>query len=186
MDRGLLEELFGGITKTAGKAALKGAAKLPVAIAFGAMGLGTGNLTNGLTGFQTGSAITGNMLANMEEKSNLRKFAKDYRNYSSVYGDHDDNWIREHTKDLLNGDVQVKDYEKDYYNTILKEMDRYIAQGLSADDAVTQVEQNVAGVQGNYITETGIRQRFTGKIKDKFKHGYANNQNNSNNQNNQK
>lgn len=142
------------------------------------MGLGTGNLTNGLTGFQTGRALSGNIIANMEEKSNLRKFAKDYRNNSSVYADHDDNWIREHTKDLLNGDVQVKSYEKAYYDTILKEMDRYIAQGLSADDAITQVEQNVAGIQGNYITETGIAQKFTGKIKDKFKNNSSESQNN--------
>lgn len=177
-----------GATKKVGKAGLKVGKvgmKLSSGIILGAAGLGTGNLTNGLTGFQTGTAISGNMLANMEEKSNLRKFAKDYRNASSVYANHDDNWIREHTKDLLNGDVQVKDYEKDYYNTVLNEMDRYIAQGLSADDAVTQVEQNVAGVQGNYITETGIRQKFTGKIKDKFKHGYGDNKNNMNNNNNQ-
>lgn len=166
------------LQKKAGKSALKGAAKLPVAVAFGAMGLGTGNLTNGITGFQTGSALSGNIMANMEEKSNLRNFAKDYRNTSSVYDGYDDNWIREHTKDLLNGDVQVKDYEKDYYNTILKEMDRYIAQGLSTDDAITQVEQNVAGIQGNYISETGIRQRFSGKIKNKFKHGFGENNNN--------
>ncbi len=174
-----------GATKKVGKAGLKVGKvgmKLSSGIILGAAGLGTGNLTNGLTGFQTGMGISGNILANMEEKSNLRKFAKDYRNTSSVYADHDDNWIREHTKDLLNGDVQVKDYEKDYYNTVLNEMDRYIAQGLSADDAVTQVEQNVAGVQGNYITETGVRQRFTGKIKDKFKHGFGEKQNNQNNQ----
>lgn len=175
-----------GATKKVGKAGLKVGKvgmKLSSGIILGAAGLGTGNLTNGLTGFQTGTAISGNILANMEEKSNLRKFAKDYRNTSSVYADHDDNWIREHTKDLLNGDVQVKDYEKDYYNTVLNEMDRYIAQGLSADDAVTQVEQNVAGVQRNYITETGVRQRFTGKIKNKFKHGYADNQDNQNTKN---
>ena len=50
-----------------------------------------------------------------------------------------------------------------------KERDRYISQGLSADDAVTQVEQNVAGVQGGYIKETGVLRRFKGSIKNRFK-----------------
>ena len=48
-------------------------------------------------------------------------------------------------------------------------MDRYIDQGLSADDAITQVEQNVAGVQGGYLGEATMGQRFKGKISDAVK-----------------
>ena len=165
----LLAELLEILQKKAGVAALKGAAKLPLAIALGAASLGTGNLSNAITGAQTGWGISGNILSNESEKGHIHNFAKIYNdlvgaNGQNIYAGHDNNWIREHTKDLLNGDVQAKDYEKEYYDAILKEMDRYIDQGLSADDAVTQVEQNVAGIQGGYLGEATLRQRFTGRI----------------------
>ena len=164
-----------GATKGVGKrlrnAAIKGAIKIPVGVAFGAMGLATGNLAAGMSGFQTGSGLAGNAIANHMEKANLHNFAKDYNNLSSIYTSrgYDNNQIRERTKDLLNGDVEARDWEKEYYNTILKEMDRYIDQGLSADDAITQVEQNVAGVQGGYLGEATMGQRFKGKISDAVK-----------------
>ena len=116
----------------------------------------------------------GGTIDRLEENSNLRKFASDYNdvagaNGQNIYDGHDDNWIREHTKDLLNGDIKPEDYEKEFYDIVSKERDRYISQGLSADDAVTQVEQNVAGVQGGYIKETGVLRRFKGSIKNRFK-----------------
>lgn len=167
--KGTIGGVVGNIAKKAGVAALKGAAKLPLAIALGAASLGTGNLSNAITGAQTGWGISGNILSNESEKGHIHNFAKIYNdlvgaNGQNIYAGHDNNWIREHTKDLLNGDVQAKDYEKEYYDAILKEMDRYIDQGLSADDAVTQVEQNVAGIQGGYLGEATLRQRFTGRI----------------------
>lgn len=175
-----------GIAKKAGKAAIKGAIKLPFAVAFGAMGLGTGNLSTGITAFQAGSGLTEGFLASREEKANLHNFAKDYNNMSQEYTarGYDNNQIREHTKDLLNGDVAAKDWEKDYYEAIVKEMDRYIAQGLSADDAITQVEQNVAGIQGGYLGEATIEQKFKGKISDALKnrkrHNYGSTNTNQN------
>ncbi len=182
-----------GIAKKAGKAAIKGAIKLPFAVAFGAMGLGTGNLSTGITAFQAGSGLTEGFLASREEKANLHNFAKDYNNIAQEYTSrgYDNNQIREHTKDLLNGDVSAKDWEKDYYDSIVKEMDRYIAQGLSADDAITQVEQNVAGIQGGYLGEATVEQRFKGKISDAVKnrrrhnYGSANVNQNSGDPNNQ-
>lgn len=185
-----------GATKGVGKrlrnAAIKGAIKIPVGVAFGAMGLATGNLAAGMSGFQTGSGLAGNAIANHMEKANLHNFAKDYNNLSSIYTSrgYDNNQIRERTKDLLNGDVEARDWEKEYYNTILKEMDRYIDQGLSADDAITQVEQNVAGVQGGYLGEATMGQRFKGKISDAVKnrrrhnYGSPNGNQNGNNQTN--
>ena len=176
-----------GILKKAGVAGVKSAIKLPWAVAFGAMGLGTGNLTNAITGFQTGSGLAGNAIANHMEKANLHNFAKDYNNIAQEYASrgYDNNQIREHTKDLLNGDVSAKDWEKDYYDAIVKEMDRYIAQGLSADDAITQVEQNVAGIQGGYLGEATVGQRFKGKISDAVKnrrrHNYGSTDTNQNN-----
>ena len=160
-----------GVLKKAGKAGIKGVAKLPLAVAFGAMGLGTGNLATGITGFQSGSNLAGSIMANEQEKASVHNFAKDYNNIAQEYASrgYDNNQIREHTKDLLNGDVQARDWEKDYYDAILKEMDRYIDQGLSADDAITQVEQNVAGIQGGYLGEATVTQRFTGKISDAIK-----------------
>lgn len=175
-----------GIAKKARNAAIKGAIKLPFAVAFGAMGLGTGNLSTGITAFQAGSGLTEGFLASREEKANLHNFAKDYNNMSQEYTSrgYDNNQIREHTKDLLNGDVAAKDWEKDYYEAIVKEMDRYIAQGLSADDAITQVEQNVAGIQGGYLGEATIEQKFKGKISDALKnrkrHNYGSTNTNQN------
>ena len=175
-----------GIAKKVGKAAIKGAIKLPFAVAFGAMGLGTGNLSTGITAFQAGSGLTEGFLASREEKANLHNFAKDYNNIAQEYTSrgYDNNQIREHTKDLLNGDVAAKDWEKDYYEAIVKEMDRYIAQGLSADDAITQVEQNVAGIQGGYLGEATIEQKFKGKISDALKnrkrHNYGSTNTNQN------
>ena len=165
--KGSIWKTSGGILKKAGIATAKGIAKLPLSIALGAASLGTGNLSSGITGAQTGWGISKNIMSNEAEKEHLHNFATLYNDLSPIYTSrgYDNNWIREHTKDLLNGDVKVEDYEKDYYDAVLKEMDRYIDQGLSADDSITQVEQNVAGIQGGYLGEATIKQRFTGKIK---------------------
>lgn len=173
--RGALRTIA-GIGKKAGVAALKGGARLAGGAALGAAGLATGNLANAISGYSTGSSLVGDTIDRMEESSSLRKFAKNYNNIvgsdgQNIYRDSgmDNNEIREHVKDMLNGDVKVEEYERGFYDVITKERDRYISQGLSADDAVTQVEQNVAGVQGGYIRETGVTRKFTGKIKNRFK-----------------
>ncbi len=144
--------------------ALKGTAKLTGGILLGAAGLATGNLTTGITGFTSGMKMVGGSMDKFEENANLRSFAKDYHNLENIYAGQDDNWIRDHTKALLNGDEAVKPYEKDYYDMIRNEQDRYINAGMSFDDATTQVEQNVAGVQRGTIRETIIPKRYKGKI----------------------
>ena len=129
------------------------------------VGLGTGNLANAVSSMSGGWNMTKEHLANRSEKEHLHNFAKEYRNTSTVYAGRDNAWIREHTKDLLNGDVEADASEKAYYDAILAEKDRYIQNGFSEDDAITQVEQNVAGIQGGKIGEIGsARQIFYGTI----------------------
>ena len=153
-------KLAGGVVLGAGK----GMAKITGGVILGSAGLATGNLTHAITGFKSGYGMVDNTIAKAGEQSNLRKFAKNYNNLSNIYDGHDDNWIRDHTKALLNGDEAVKPYEEDYYNMIRDEQDRYINSGMSPDDATTQIEQNVAGVQKGYISETFIKRRFKGNI----------------------
>ena len=153
-----------------GKTAVREVEKFPLAVALGAAGLATGNLANAVSGFNAGRSTTESILANRDEKENLHRFAKNYRNLineegENIYAGHDDNWIRERTSSLLKGEVQPENPgEAKYYESILEQKDRYISQGYSADDAVTQVEQNVAGIQRNYIGEASLRQRFYGNI----------------------
>ena len=136
--------------------------KLPLAIALGAAGLATGNLSNALTGFTAGRKAIESGFNSYDDKMNLYKFNKEYQSQrQNIYQDKDDNWVRDHSKDLLNGDVEVKDYEKDYYDMLLREKDRYIDSGYSNDDAITQIEQNIAGIQAGKI---GSKPKFIGHI----------------------
>lgn len=153
----------------AAKFGFKQAGKLPLAVMLAAAGLATGRVENAISGFNTGMDISRGVISGMEENANLRKFAKDYKNLAGqIYQGKDDAWIRDHTKALLDGSVQYQPYEKAYYDLVRGEQDRYIDSGLSADDAITQVEQNVAGVQRGNISEISSVQRFKGKIKNKF------------------
>lgn len=153
----------------AAKFGFKQAGKLPLAVMLAAAGLATGRVENAISGFNTGMDISKGVISGMEENANLRKFAKDYKNLAGqIYQGKDDAWIRDHTKALLDGSVQYQPYEKAYYDLVRGEQDRYIDSGLSADDAITQVEQNVAGVQRGNISEISSVQRFKGKIKNKF------------------
>ena len=128
--------------------------KLPFAVALGAAGLATGNLSNAITGFTAGRKAIESGFNSYEEKNNLYKFNQEYQNFvgkgaeeQNIYAGQDESWIRDHAKDLLNGDVEAKDYEKGFYDMLLKEKDRYIDSGYSNDDAITQIEQNIAGIQ---------------------------------------
>ena len=153
----------------AAKFGFKQAGKLPLAVMLAAAGLATGRVENAISGFNTGMDISRGVISGMEENANLRKFAKDYKNLAGqIYQGKDDAWIRDHTKALLDGSVQYQPYEKDYYDLVRGEQDRYIDSGFSADDAITQVEQNVAGVQRGNISEISSLQRFKGRIKNKF------------------
>ena len=153
----------------AAKFGFKQAGKLPLAVMLAAAGLATGRVENAISGFNTGMDISRGVISGMEENANLRKFAKDYKNLAGqIYQGKDDAWIRDHTKALLDGSVQYQPYEKAYYDLVRGEQDRYIDSGFSADDAITQVEQNVAGVQRGNISEISSVQRFKGKIKNKF------------------
>lgn len=160
---------IGGAVGGAAKFGFKHAGKLPLAVMLAAAGLATGRVENAISGFNTGMDISSGVISGMEENANLRKFAKDYKNITSqIYQGKDDAWIRDHTKALLDGSAQYQPYEKAYYDLVRGEQDRYIDSGLSADDAITQVEQNVAGVQRGNISEISSVQRFKGKIKNKF------------------
>ena len=142
--------------------------KLPFAIALGAAGLATGNIANAVTGFTAGRKAIEKGFNSYDEKKNLYNFNQDYQSYvgkgegqQNIYAGQDDNWIRDHAKDLLNGDVEAKDYERDFYNMLLKEKDRYIDSGYSNDDAISQIEQNIAGIQAGKI---GQKPKFIGHI----------------------
>ena len=125
----------------AAKFGFKQAGKLPLAVMLAAAGLATGRVENAISGFNTGMDISKGVISGMEENANLRKFAKDYKNLAGqIYQGKDDAWIRDHTKALLDGSVQYQPYEKAYYDLVRGEQDRYIDSGLSADDAITQVE----------------------------------------------
>lgn len=161
---------IGGVAKFQ----FKQAGKLPLAIMLGAAGLATGRVENAISGYNTGMNISNGVISRMEENSNLRKFAKDYKDIAGqTYQGRDDAWIRDHTKALLDGSEQYQPYEEDYYNLIRAEQDRYIDSGLSADDAITQVEQNVAGVQRGNISEISAVRRFTGNIRRKFNNRFT-------------
>lgn len=161
---------IGGVAKFG----FKQAGKLPLAIMLGAAGLATGRVENAISGYNTGMNISNGVISRMEENSNLRKFAKDYKDIAGqTYQGRDDAWIRDHTKALLDGSEQYQPYEEDYYNLIRAEQDRYIDSGLSADDAITQVEQNVAGVQRGNISEISAVRRFTGNIRRKFNNRFT-------------
>lgn len=136
--------------------------KLPFAIALGAAGLATGNLSNAITGFTAGRKAIESGFNSYEDKMNLYKFNQEYQGYrQDIYKDKDNNWVRDHAKDLLNGDVEVKDHERDFYDMLLREKDRYIDSGYSNDDAITQIEQNIAGIQAGKI---GKKPKFIGHI----------------------
>ena len=123
-------------------------AKLPFAFALGALGLATGNLTNGITGLMGGRRMIGNAFNNFRERNNVYRFGQDYQNLTQqIYQGRDNNWIRDHLKALLNGDVSVQQNERDLYDLLIRERDRYINSGYSNDDAINQIDQNVAGVQ---------------------------------------
>lgn len=161
---------IGGVAKFG----FKQAGKLPLAIMLGAAGLATGRVENAISGYNTGMNISNGVISGMEENSNLRKFAKDYKDIAGqTYQGRDDAWIRDHTKALLDGSEQYQPYEEDYYNLVRAEQDRYIDSGLSADDAITQVEQNVAGVQRGNISEISAVRRFTGNIRRKFNNRFT-------------
>ena len=161
---------IGGVAKFG----FKQAGKLPLAIMLGAAGLATGRVENAISGYNTGMNISNGVISRMEENSNLRKFAKDYKDIAGqTYQGRDDAWIRDHTKALLDGSEQYQPYEEDYYNLVRAEQDRYIDSGLSADDAITQVEQNVAGVQRGNISEISAVRRFTGNIRRKFNNRFT-------------
>ena len=172
--------MIGKVAGTAGKVVaggLKGVGRtgmrLTGAMMFGAAGAATGNLSTAISGATAGFNIANKHIAKQEQKAEQRSLAKSYRGEVSdagkaIYGSADDNWIRQHTKDLLNGDLEAEDYERDYYNAAMKAKDFYMDRGMSEEDAVSAVDKDIAGIQGGYIGEETIGQRFTGKIKSKF------------------
>lgn len=150
-----------GIIGGAAKAELK----LTGRMMFGAAGAATGNLSATLSGLKQDPI--GNIMQDQERKGKQRKLAKMYNSEvgdNGIYGNSDNSWIRQHSKDLLNGDVEAQGHETDYYNQLLESKDYYMDQGLSEEKAIANVEQDIAKIQGGYIGERTMGQRFTGNL----------------------
>lgn len=144
---------------------LKTGLKLTSAVALGAAGAATGNLSTAISGATTGYSMASNLVQSHERKAQQRELAKAYRDQEDIYKrqGRDDNWIRQHTKDLLNGDIEAEDYERDYYNAAMKAKDYYTDRGMGEEESVSAVDKDINGIQNGYIGETAY-QRFTGRI----------------------
>lgn len=158
--------------KSLGRRALKAGTnevkKLPREIMFAAAGMATGNLNAEITGFQTGRGSAESKIARHEVEDELFSLATAYNRMENEYlsRGRDQDWIRQHTKDLLNGDVAPEDYEKEYFRSAMKMKDFYMENGLSDEDAVTAVDKDIGGIQSGTIGEMTTRQYFRGKKDD--------------------
>lgn len=174
--RGAVGSVVGGFVRNAAKTGLNEMRKLPKELFFTAAGAATGNLSAAITGFQTGRSSIEQKMSQEAEEDAQNEFAREYNdivdaNGQDIYAGRPASWVRQHTKDMLNGDVDPEAYEQSYYEAALKMKDFYKDQmGLADDDAISKVESNVAGVQSGSIGEVprSIRRRFTKAAGQRF------------------
>lgn len=163
---------------------LKGAArtsfKATGALMFIAAGAATGNLGAAASGLKANPF--GKWVDNYDIKQRQKETAKAYRDevtgkgiYEGIKGA-DEKWIRQHTKDLLNGDVDVGDYEKDYYNKMVNAKDFYVENGYSEEDAITQLDQDLAKIQNGYFGEKTRKKVYKGNARRNKNNRFNSNQ----------
>ena len=160
---GLLKELGSmaghaalDIGKRAGKGAIKGVAKLPLAMMMMSAGAATGNLTNAINGFKSGSGMTEDFINRRAEKWHSSDVATDYQRAmdSGLYAGKSDAEIRQRTKDLLEGEAEpVSDKEREYYSAMVKTKDYYKDRGYSEDEAISRIDEDIAGFQSGTLGE---------------------------------
>ncbi len=102
---------------------------------------------------------------------------------NGVFKDESNEKRRQHIKDLLNGDVEANENELELYKKLVDQKDFYMDNGMSEEDAISEIEQDIGKIQNGYIDEYSTAQRFKGNmknVKDRFKSRF-NFENNSGN-----
>lgn len=138
------------------KAVIKGVAKLPLAMMMMSAGAATGNLTNAINGFKSGSGMTEDFINRRAEKWHASDVATDYQRAmdSGLYAGKSDAEIRQRTKDLLEGEAEpVSDKEREYYSAMVKTKDYYKDRGYSEDEAISRIDEDIAGFQSGTLGE---------------------------------
>lgn len=138
------------------KAVIKGVAKLPLAMMMMSAGAATGNLTNAINGFKSGSGMTEDFINRRAEKWHSSDVATDYQRAmdSGLYAGKSDAEIRQRTKDLLEGEAEpVSDKEREYYSAMVKTKDYYKDRGYSEDEAISRIDEDIAGFQSGTLGE---------------------------------
>ena len=146
----------------AGRAILgvaKGSAKLTLGMMMMSAGAATGNLTNAINGFKSGSGIAEDFINSREEKWHASDVATDYQRAmdSGLYAGKSDAEIRQRTKDLLEGEAEpVSDKERKYYSAMVATKDYYKDRGYSEDEAISRIDEDIAGFQSGALGEATI------------------------------
>ena len=122
-------------------------------------GAATGNLTNAINGFKSGSGIAEDFINSREEKWHASDVATDYQRAmdSGLYAGKSDAEIRQRTKDLLEGEAEpVSDKERKYYSAMVATKDYYKDRGYSEDEAISRIDEDIAGFQSGALGEATI------------------------------
>ena len=136
--------------------AAKGSAKLTLGMMMMSAGAATGNLTNAINGFKSGSGIAEDFINSREEKWHASDVATDYQRAmdSGLYAGKSDAEIRQRTKDLLEGEAEpVSDKERKYYSAMVATKDYYKDRGYSEDEAISRIDEDIAGFQSGTLGE---------------------------------
>lgn len=140
--------------------AAKGSAKLTLGMMMMSAGAATGNLTNAINGFKSGSGIAEDFINSREEKWHASDVASDvatdYQRAmdSGLYAGKSDAEIRQRTKDLLEGEAEpVSDKERKYYSAMVATKDYYKDRGYSEDEAISRIDEDIAGFQSGTLGE---------------------------------
>ena len=139
--------------------AAKGSAKLTLGMMMMSAGAATGNLTNAINGFKSGSGIAEDFINSREEKWHASDVATDYQRAmdSGLYAGKSDAEIRQRTKDLLEGEAEpVSDKERKYYSAMVATKDYYKDRGYSEDEAISRIDEDIAGFQSGALGEATI------------------------------
>ena len=139
--------------------AAKGSAKLTLGMMMMSAGAATGNLTNAISGFKSGSGIAEDFINSREEKWHASDVATDYQRAmdSGLYAGKSDAEIRQRTKDLLEGEAEpVSDKERKYYSAMVATKDYYKDRGYSEDEAISRIDEDIAGFQSGALGEATI------------------------------
>lgn len=139
--------------------AAKGSAKLTLGMMMMSVGAATGNLTNAINGFKSGSGIAEDFINSREEKWHASDVATDYQRAmdSGLYAGKSDAEIRQRTKDLLEGEAEpVSDKERKYYSAMVATKDYYKDRGYSEDEAISRIDEDIAGFQSGALGEATI------------------------------